>query len=224
MKRGVICFLLFFLTFSAVLKAQINTNKNSISYKFLVTDYNTIDPKYRQENPKRYFHPDDINYAADLGYFRYLNSSFNVGATVRFGSLDAYHNLIDSTDANCIGQPCSKRYFRNEMFGGINVLGKYKFNNGYLLKEDFFVAPYVLTGISALYMHKRKGHFDMQIPFGIGLNIRLNPLFNIQTQFDYNQSLIIKKNNFAISFGFIWTLGKHITVEKVESTEIETVD
>jgi Mn2+/Fe2+ NRAMP family transporter len=37
----------------------------------------------------------------------------------------------------------------------------------------------------------------------LGLNIRLNQLFSLQTQFDYNQSLIVNKNNFVISAGFI---------------------
>jgi len=201
-------FLLLLLLGTGVLQAQTTEMRNSLVYKFLVTDYNTIDPTYREGNPDRYLHPDDINYGTEIGYLRYINSSLNVGATLRVGTIDSHHYLIDSTDANCIATPCNKRYFRNELFGGLNLLAAYKFNNGYILKENFPIAPYIQTGLTVLYMNKRTGHFDLQIPMGLGLNIRLRPEFSLQAQFDYNQSLITKKNNFIISAGFIWTLGK----------------
>jgi hypothetical protein len=212
-------FLLLFLFGTGILQAQTTEMRNALVYKFLVTDYNTIDPTYREGNPDRYIHPDDINYGAEAGYLRYINSSLNVGATLRFGTIDAYHYLIDSTDANCISAPCNKRYFRNELFGGMNLLAAYKFNNGYILKENFPFSPYIQVGVAAMYMNKRSGHFDLQIPMGIGLNIRLRPEFSLQAQFDYNQSLIVKRNNFIISAGFVWTLGK--VKAETESPETE---
>jgi hypothetical protein len=54
----------------------------------------------------------------------------------------------------------------------------------------------------------------------LGVNIRLNPLFSLQTQFDYNQSLIVNKNNFVISAGFVWTLGKSNELSVEEEREI----
>ena len=200
--------ILFLIAWALVINAQNNIDRNAISYKMLVTDYNTIDTQYRLENPKRYIHPDDVNFGAEVGYQRYLFPSFNAGATVRLGTIDSYHLLIDSADAGCTAAPCNRRYHRNELFAALGINGDYKFNNGYILKEDFFIAPYLRFGLNALYLNKRKGNFDLQIPMALGVNIRLNQLFSLQTQFDYNQSLIVNKNNFVISAGFVWTLGK----------------
>jgi hypothetical protein len=213
--------ILFFLFVAFQLNAQNSTDRNAISYKMLVTDYNTIDTQYRNENPKRYIHPDDVNFGAELGYQRYLSPSFNAGASVRLGSIDSYHLLIDSTDGGCTSAPCNRRYFRNELFAGFGLHGDYKFNNGYILKEDFFIAPYLRLGLNALYLSRREGNFDLQVPMALGVNIKLNPLFSLQTQFDYNQSLIVNKNNFVISAGFVWTLGK--LNEKVVEEESEII-
>jgi hypothetical protein len=202
--------------------AQSSENRNAISYKMLVTDYNTLDTQYRKENPKRYIHPDDVNFGAEIGYQRYIFSSLNVGATLRLGSVDAYHLLIDSTDGACISAPCNRRYYRNELFTSFGINADYKFNNGYLLKENFFIAPYLRVGLNALYLSKREGNFDLQIPMALGVNVRLNPLFSLQTQFDYNHSFIANKNNFVISAGFVWTLGKMLENKEPE-TEAEII-
>ncbi len=183
--------ILIFILSAVVLEisAQSKSNRNALTYKMLVTDYTTLDPQYRIERPERFIHPDDVNFGAEIGYSRYINSSFNLGFTYRLGSIDAYHNLIDSNDVNCISGPCNKRYFRNEFFTGIAMLGTYKFNNGYLLKEDFIASPYIQTGFASYYMFNRDGNFDIQIPLALGVNIRLNKLFSMQAQFDYNQSI-----------------------------------
>jgi OOP family OmpA-OmpF porin len=215
MKKTLL-FYFILISISSVF-AQNRDNKNAMTYKMLVTDYNSMDKKYIEEvEPNRFLHPDDVNFGAEIGYTRYLNASFNANAAIRLGSMDAYHLLIDSTDGNCINTPCDKRYFRNELFSALNLTGTYKFNNGYILKENFVIAPYIQTGISLMYMNKRSGHFDFQIPFTFGLNIRLNDKFALQTQLDYNQSLIINKNNLVISAGFVWTLGKNKNIPEIE--------
>jgi hypothetical protein len=71
--------------------------------------------------------------------------------------------------------------------------------------------------LNAFYLTRREGNFDLQLPMALGVNIRLNPLFSLQTQFDYNQSFVVNKQNFVISAGFVWTLGK-----MVENKETET--
>jgi len=212
--------ILFFIFAASVIYSQNGSERNAISYKMLVTDYNTIDTQYRNENPKRYIHPDDVNFGMELGYQRYLFPSFNAGASVRLGSIDSYHLLIDSTDGGCISAPCNRRFYRNELFAALGIHGDYKFNNGYILKEDFFIAPYLRFGLNALYLSRREGNFDLQIPMALGVNIRLNPLFSLPTQFDYNQSLVVNKNNFIISAGFVWTLGKAIESPEEEKEVI----
>jgi len=203
MKLSKLLFI-FFLYSSSFLFGQTKENKNAISYQFLITDYNTIDTQYRKENPKRFFHPDDVNYALEIGYARYINSSVTVSAPLRFGTIDAYHLLIDSTDGNCIGTPCNKRYFRKELFGSIGLLAKYKFNNGYILKEDYFLQPYIQSGVHFNYMQNRAGNFDVQLPLTLGLQFRLNAHFSLQVQADYNFSFLAKKDNMIVGLGFVW--------------------
>jgi hypothetical protein len=209
MKKNLLFYFILISISTAI--AQNRDNKNALTYKMLVTDYTTLDKKFIEEvEPNRFIHPDDVNFGAEIGYARYLNSSFNANASLRIGSIDSYHLLIDSSDGNCINSPCDKRYFRNELFTALNLTGTYKFNNGYLLKENFPVAPFIQTGISMIYLNKRSGHFDFQIPFTLGLNIRLNEKFSLQTQFDYNQSLIVNKKNFKISGGIVCKFGLYM--------------
>ncbi|MCP4441810.1 MAG: hypothetical protein GY810_23130 [Aureispira sp.] len=204
MKYIVSCVLI--LIFAQVGQSQMSTRKNAMTYKFVLIDYNTLDPTYRTANPKRIFHPSDVNYAFELGYFRYINNSFNIAAPLRIGSIDAHHNLVAVDDSTCA--PCQRRFYPKEFFVGLDAMGIYKFNNGYILKEDFWIAPYITLGIGAKYMAKRKGHFDFQIPIGLGVNIKLTEGFYIQAQLEYRKSVVINKDNLGISAGLLWVIGK----------------
>lgn len=209
--KYIVCLILS-LSFIKVTLAQVSTHKNAMTYKFVIIDYNTLDPTYRAANPKRVFHPDDVNYALELGYFRHLNTSLNIGAPVRIGTIDAYHNLVDANDTTCA--PCQRKFYPKEFFVGLDVVAVYKFNNGYILKEDFWIAPYITLGVGAKYMSKRKGNFDFQIPIGLGVNIKLTEGFYLQAQMEYRKSVVINKNNFAISAGLLWAIGSKRKAEK----------
>jgi hypothetical protein len=191
--------------FSSIVLAQEEISPHALSYKFVVTDYLSLDPIYRTSTD-RFLHPDDINYAAEIGYWYQLSPSFNLGIPLRIGSIDAYHNLVDPADPACDSIPCDKRYYRKEFFLSADLMGLYHFNNNYILKEDAFVQPYIGLGIGAVYMEKRVGHFDLQLPLCFGANIKIRPQFLIQAQLDYRPSLLLKKHNLALSLGFLWKL------------------
>jgi hypothetical protein len=183
--------------------AQTSVNKNALSYKFVLTDYNTLDADFQGSNPGRVFHADDINYAGEIGFFRNINKSLNLGLPLRIGSVDSHHLVFEEGDSLC--QPCTRRK-RNELFFGGDIIAVYKFNNDYILKEDYLIAPYVLLGVGGIYLSQRTGQFDFQIPMGLGVNIKLTELLYLQAQFEYRKSLIIQKDNFAISGGISWLL------------------
>ena len=125
----------YFSVFYLQVVAQTFKNRNGITYKFVITDYNTLDPVFQNANdPDRIIHPDEINYAGEIGFFRYINKSLSLGAPVRVGSIDSHHSIYDDNDPLC--QPCEQRK-RNELFFGIDIVAIYKFNNDYLLKENF---------------------------------------------------------------------------------------
>ncbi|WMX12076.1 hypothetical protein [Aureispira sp. CCB-E] len=198
-----IIFLWFCCVLSLQVVAQISTTKNGLTYKFVITDYNTLDTVFQVANSGRILHPEDVNYAGEIGFFRHINKSLNIGLPLRIGSIDAHHLIFDATDSLC--QPCSRRK-RNELFFGGDLVAVYKFNNDYLLKEDFLIAPYILLGVGGLYLSQRNGNFDFQIPMGAGVNIRLSKMLYLQAQFEYRKSLVIQKDNLAISGGILWLL------------------
>lgn len=199
-----VLYCLLFCCWLSGLYGQTSMNKNGLTYKFVMTDYNTLDAIFQQGNdPDRILHPQDINYAGEIGFFRHINSSLNLGLPVRIGSIDAHHTVYDATDISC--QPCQQR-IEDEFFVGADIVANYKFNNGYLLKEDFIVAPYIFVGVGGVYMSQRDGNFDFQIPMGVGLNIKLTTLLYLQAQMEYRKSIIIQKDNFAISGGIAWLL------------------
>jgi hypothetical protein len=184
------------------MKAQTSENKNGLTYKFVITDYVTLDLAYQNGNdPDKIMHPEAINYAGEIGYFRYVNKSLNIGMPIRFGSLDSFHEITDTSFCAA----CAERK-TNELFISADIVAVYKFNNGYLLQENFILAPYLFLGVSGVYMSQRDGKFDVQIPMGLGLNIKLTELLYLQAQFEYRKSLVIKKDNFAISAGISWLL------------------
>lgn len=197
------CSLICLTTLSS-LQAQSSENPYAITYKFGLSDYNTLDPIFQAANdPDRILHPDDMNYFGEIGVHRYINSSLNIGIPLRIGSMDSHHIRFDEQDTLC--QPCEDR-IRSEFFFGGDLLAYYKFNNGYLLKEDFFVAPYIFAGVGALYMSKRAGGVDIQIPMGVGINFKLDNLLYIQAQMEYRKSLLIQKDNLVLSLGILWTI------------------
>lgn len=189
--------------FSIQMLAQTSANKNGLTYKFVITDYNTFDTSFQAAHPGRILHPEDVNYAGEVGFFRSINKSLSIGLPLRIGSIDAHHTVFDATDTLC--QPCIQRK-RNELFFGGDIVAVYKFNNDYILKEDFVIAPYILLGVGGLYLTQRTGGFDFQIPMGAGVNIKLAKLLYLQAQFEYRKSLVIQKDNFVISGGIFWLL------------------
>jgi len=187
-----------------LLQAQTSSYKNGWTYKFAITDYLTLDKTHQDAmDPDHIFHPNDVNYAGEIGYHRFINKHLNIAAALRLGSIDAYHTVNDPNDSLC--QPCEQRR-PSELFFGTDVLAIYKFNNDWMIKEDFLLSPYVFVGIGGKYLSQRTGNFDFELPMGVGLNIKLNPQFYLQAQFEYRKSLIINRDNFVISGGLLWLL------------------
>ncbi len=198
MRWSIILIGLLLLLFQQT-KAQTTNLPNGFTFKFVANDHITLNPKQNDN----VLNPDDYNYALELGYFRSLHPQFSVGTVLRVGSIDSYHLLRVEGDSTC--QPCDVRK-RLELFAGLDVLGVYKFANDWLLLQDFVVAPYVLIGLGGRYLTERQGHFDLQIPMGVGVNFRLREAFYLQVQMEYRQSLIVQKNAFEISGGIFYLI------------------
>lgn len=194
-------------------EAQVDSNRierHALTYKLVLTDYNSLDPIYQAANPGRLLHFDDINYAAELGYHYRLKPSLQLGAVLRIGSMDAHHSIYDEQDSLC--QPCAKRR-RDELFIGLDLLGQYHFTNGYLLPKRYWLAPYVLLGIGTVHMDERQEQWDVQVPMGIGINGHFTPRLAFQIQAEYRFSLGIQKHSLVFSAGIFWQLGRSVPTE-----------
>ena len=89
-----------------------------------------------------FFYKFNTGYAVGASIFRYLNSSFDVG-------LNGFYDGVGKNDPNNIW-PGMGFNFNADVFS-IKVEGKYKFNNGYILKEDARVRPFIKAGLGILY-------------------------------------------------------------------------
>ncbi len=105
---------------------------------------------------------------------RYLNPSFDLGIQGEYGDLGYFE--------------AAKTYFllqKTDVF----LLAKYKFNNGYIFKEDAVIAPYLCLGVGGAYYSGDKGDaegMDLVIPAGIGVKVNMLDWLALQYQFRYN--------------------------------------
>ncbi len=159
MKKRILSIIaLFALTLG--LNAQNKDNPNSIGVHFGTIEY-AGDIGYEMFNFK------DVHGAFGLSYSRYLNASFD-------GMFSANYGLVDYSRNN--------KSFQSKL-GDIKLELKYKLNNGYLLKEDAFFAPYIHAGFgNSIYSgtHVNNGNRpDLKLGFPIGLGV----MFNISEKF-----------------------------------------
>jgi len=173
-------------------QAQISTNRNALTFKFLATDYAT---PLTQE-----FDTEDFTFGGEIKYSRFLNSSFNLDVPIRIG--DVTYPLSDSTTLS-------------SMFGSADLNIVYKLNNGYLIPEKGFFAPYIFAGIGANYLNDlREEKIDAQVPLGLGINFKLAENIRLQVQSEYRFAAIKSYNNLRHTAGLSFLFGGGSEVEK----------
>lgn len=105
-----------------------------------------------------------------------------------------------------------------------SALVAYKFNNGYILKEDAAVAPYLFAKFQGSWaktaiLNENKQGFG--IPIGAGINFKIAN--NIALNVNGGYSFAVKNANDHIFFGagFMVDLGKGKPVEEAEPVKVE---
>ena len=113
-----------------------------------------------------------------LTFSTYISPSFNFGAQGNYGD---YGYFVSSTQ-NIYGKK----------FDG-SLFVDYKFNNGYILKEKSFVAPFVEigAGVATYKSGNQTGRIntlgaDLLVPVGAGLKFQLSENVAVQYKFVYN--------------------------------------
>lgn len=171
-----------FLLLSAVLllgisasHAQNADNKWGFGAHFGVMEYNG---DYSNQ-----FYSFKQGYAVGFSIARYLNPSFDL-----MGHF--FYDKSHSFDGGKSGMPTWLEFQAN-MYN-LNLLAKYKFNNGYLLKETARIAPFLLAGIGGNYSNSKgvgeNGAFSGQkalnpnVYGGAGLSLRITQGLNLAVQ------------------------------------------
>ena len=147
-----------------------------------------------------------------LQFFKRLNSSLQLGLNVGGTTVRDYVNIAKYQLNN--NETFTTRYW------DLALTLAYKFNNGYILKEDARIAPYLFAGFSADVVDGMKDFDDdplaWDIPLGVGLNIGFLRGSAFQIQGGYNLGLQDERvdNHVQLSVGFLFDLsGKSAKVE-----------
>ncbi len=171
--------------------------------------------------------------------YRYLNSSIDLGLNLNYGGL-RFRNTsqTDEVKIDTIKVSLQDKSFRGSMFD-FSVIGKYKFNNGYLLKENSILAPYLFTGFGLVRTSNIESSFKdnksfttaqkldnvtaLNIPLGIGARLVLEENVSLVGQISHNftftdnfDGLDLKTNDRFLQYnlGFVVNFGKPKDTDK----------
>ena len=184
---------------SLVSVAQTANNRWNIGAGIGFTDF--VNPISKQ-----YLMVDKWRGNANLNIQRYLGKSFDGRLNIGFG--EAYYPVaLNQSFANQTvpanfdpAQEGRMRYENSSFFdGGLNLV--YKLANGYILKEDAFIQPYLFSGVGINSINKigtQNGSvlggagFDQinpYIPVGFGFGFNLNDRWNAAAEYGYKLAL-----------------------------------
>lgn len=151
--------------------AQNSKYKSSIGLHFGTYQYNgdVSDELWRTK---------DLHGAFGISYSTYLNKALDFDLMFSHGLIDA------SSDSLAIFGLSDFRTPLNNFTGTF----RYKFNNGYILREDFPVSPFLALGIGdVIYKYNVAGVdgstlMDFNFPMGGGLKFRINDRWDVMAQ------------------------------------------
>lgn len=127
--------LIFTLAITSTVFAQNAEKKWSVGPDFGIVEY--------AGDLGNFWYNFNTGYAGGGSLYRYLNPSFDAG-------LNVFYDHVDKTDENGIfpgeGFNFSLQYY------AVQAKLKYKLANGYILKEDAFIQPFITAGLGANYI------------------------------------------------------------------------
>ena len=134
-----------------------------------------------------------------LHFGRELNSSLDIEAQFMAGNLD----FTTTTTAPETGEEVTTNVFDSKIYD-LAALLVYNFDNGYILKEDAVVSPFIFAGPGVIRSNTGWG---LVVPAGLGVNFRLDELFSIQVRSSYNWTTDKSYNFLQTSLGAMFHLG-----------------
>lgn len=171
--------------------AQTSDHKNAIVYKAFFSDFYTAEDRLSNDNfsyfeGKRIFSP-----GGEVGYYRYLNKSLNIGIPFKMGTC-----LLEENN------------YEGKTFGSLDADLIFKLNNGYIFKENAKIAPYLYAGLGARKYLREKESWDFQFPVGVGSSFRVNDEIRFMVGAERVNSLTTKRSSLQYQAGFVFLFGK----------------
>lgn len=189
MKKLYLLLILCAITFSTM--AQ--TKYDPLRFEIGVTN-NRIELR----DLERTFNLSDMNsFGVRLAAELYVSPSFNTALSFSRGKLrfeDVFRGTVTDLDARLT----------------------YKFNNGYILKEDSRVAPFISSGFGVTNLDDQEyffGEFQTNhpmIPFAAGINWRLNTKTDLVTQATFKKAIDDTYNYMQYSIGVKFTFKRDL--------------
>ncbi len=165
----------FFLVVPLLTVILLNSNliaqtlKNDISVGL---QFGTIE--YRGDLGSEFFTLDGVHPSIGFNISKYVTPSFDLMGKVRHGMLD-------------------RNVFSNSLID-LNLMLKYKFNNGYIFQEESLFSPYLFIGIGdaiSIYTDKTTGIreqplAEFNLPMGVGFKFNLTERMSVSLETHYN--------------------------------------
>ena len=178
MKQFVLI-LLFTTLFLSSVEAQNPKYPYGISFKSLFMDY-------QSQNGGSITDFSSYHHGFEVGLHKNISDNLNIVLPIKAGVVNSHNTEFE----NC---------FHKNVYGA-DLQAQYQF-----LRPQAKVVPYVMAGVGGVL--EDVGDFNIQIPFGFGLNfhVRDNAYFNWQSE--YRASLADDRNNLHHGVGFVYLFG-----------------
>ncbi len=167
------------------ISAQNSAYKSGVVFKKYFLDYQTT-------NGGKFTNFKDYKHGYELGYQRVINDKIAIHVPFRYGVVASHIDTINTIEKQLFSLDAQIQY--------------------YLTDNSTRILPYIVGGIGGVY--ENEGIFNLQIPIGLGFQVKLaeNAFFTWQSEFRY--ALSEKRNNLQHGLGFTYLIGK--PMEKVE--------
>ena len=171
---------------------------------------------------KSYFDFDEFKGSGRIFVGRYLNPSFNAKLDLNFGkvwfpTVTAYPDVVDGV-------------YKLAHIYDAGLAFEYKFNNGYIFKENAVVGPYLFSGLGMNSIlgypgsATKESDINAYIPFGIGFNIRPSDWLTINLQSAYKMNIDNSFDYTHHAATLVYNFGQTKMNEKVEETAVTDSD
>ena len=190
MNRIIVFAAILFFAFANSAQAQNPGYPYGLSVKNLFMDY-------QSQNGGDFSNFSNYHSGFEISAQKNINDKVNVVLPIKYGVV---------RDLNSESDMVHKRIL------GVDIQGQY-----HLYKPERRVNFYAMAGVGGVT--ESEGEFNMQIPFGLGVNFKISDKAYINWQSEYRYSLKEDRNNLHHGLGFTFLIGTK--AEMTDMTEEE---